>query len=322
MKGENEYVPIFLPWYITPEYRRKAPEGFECTVEEFDLMDKYELDDDQLYWRRLKIGESGEKKFIQEYPASAEEAFLVTGNTVFDQTILQEIEVSAPNYSRAYDNETNYFEDSREGHLSMWNAPSFEDKFIIGADVSLGVGQDYSTAVVLNKEREVCALFRDNYVDPSVFGDILFYLGRYFNNALLAVESNSLGIATLNRLKQMSYVNLYYQTKAATLLSDEGSKPGFRTTISTKPMIIGNLKRAIEEQDIDISSDVILGELRTYVSAENGSTNALAGNYDDTVMALAIAFEAYRTHQHRLTNDLVSWKDKIGDIQEDSTTWL
>jgi hypothetical protein len=322
MKGENEYVPIFLPWYITPEYRRKAPEGFECTVEEFELMDKYDLDDDQLYWRRLKIGESGERKFIQEYPASAEEAFLVTGNTVFDQTILQEIEVKVPAYSRAYDSETNYFEDSREGHLSMWTAPNFEDKFIIGADVALGVGQDYSTAVVMNKEREVCALFRDNYVDPSVFGDILFYLGRYFNNALLAVESNSLGIATLNRLKQMSYVNLYYQTKAATLLNDEGAKPGFRTTISTKPMIIGNLKRAIEEQDIDISSDVILSELRTYVSAENGSTNALAGNYDDTVMALAIAFEAYRTHQHRLTSDTISWRDKIGEIQEDSTTWL
>src|SRR6056300_1202532 len=188
--------------------------------------------------------------------------------------------------------------------------------------VALGVGQDYSTAVVLNKERQVCALFRDNFTDPSNFGDILFYLGRYFNNALLAVESNSLGIATLNRLKQMNYVNLYYQTKAATLLNDEGTKPGFRTTISTKPMIIGNLKRAIEEHDIEISSDIIISELRTYVSSENGSTNALAGNYDDTVMALAIAFEAYRTHQHRLTNDLVSWKDKIGTIQEDTTTWL
>ena len=120
----------------------------------------------------------------------------------------------------------------------------------------------------------------------------------------------------------MNYVNLYYQTKAATLLNDEGAKPGFRTTISTKPMIIGNLKRAIEEHDIGLHSDVILSELRTYVSAENGSTNALAGNYDDTVMALAIAFEAYRTHQHRLTTDTVSWKDRVGEIQEDSTTWL
>ena len=322
INGDNEYVPIFLPWHITPEYRRKAPEGFERTEEEEELVEHYSLDNDQLYWRRLKIGESGEKKFIQEYPASAEEAFLVTGNSVFDQTIVQMYEVRAPDYIREFDYETSYFEDNKNGHLDMWIAPKFEDKFIIGADVALGVGQDYSTAVVMNREREVCALFRDNYVDPSVFGDILFYLGRYFNNALVAVESNSLGIATLNRLKQMNYVNLYYQTKAASLLNDEGSKPGFRTTISTKPMIIGNLKRAIEEHDIEIASDVILSELRTYVSAENGSTNALAGNYDDTVMALAIAFEVYRTHQHRLTTDTVSWKDKIGEIQEDETTWL
>jgi len=322
MHGENEYIPIFLPWYITPEYRRKAPEEMELTEEEEALVENYLLDNDQLYWRRLKIGESGEKKFIQEYPASAEEAFLVTGNSVFDQELVQMYEVRTPDYIRAFDYETSYFEDNKNGHLDMWTAPKFEDRFIIGADVSLGVGQDYSTAVVLNKEREVCALFRDNYIDPSVFGDILFYLGRYFNNALLAVESNSLGIATLNRLKQMNYVNLYYQTKAATLLNDEGAKPGFRTTISTKPMIIGNLKRAIEEHDIAIYSDIIVNELRTYVSAENGSTNALAGNYDDTIMALAIAFEAYRTHQHRLTSDTVSWKDKIGAIQEDTTTWL
>jgi len=322
MNGDNEYVPIFLPWYITPEYRRKAPPEMELTEEEEELVENYSLDNDQLYWRRLKIGESGEKKFIQEYPASAEEAFLVTGNSVFDQELVQMYEARVPDYIREFDYETSYFEDNKNGHLDMWTAPKFEDRFIIGADVSLGVGQDYSTAVVMNKEREVCALFRDNYVDPSVFGDILFYLGRYFNNALLAVESNSLGIATLNRLKQMNYVNLYYQTKAASLLNDEGAKPGFRTTISTKPMIIGNLKRAIEEHDIGLHSDVILSELRTYVSAENGSTNALAGNYDDTVMALAIAFEAYRTHQHRLTTDTVSWKDKIGEIQEDSTTWL
>ena len=322
INGDNEYVPIFLPWYITPEYRRKAPEGFELTEEEEELVENYSLDNDQLYWRRLKIGESGDKKFIQEYPASAEEAFLVTGNSVFNQEIVQLYEVKAPDYVRAFDYESSYFEDNRNGHLEMWKAPKFEDRFIIGADVSLGVGQDYSTAVVLNREREVCALFRDNYIDPSVFGDILFYLGRYFNNALLAVESNSLGIATLNRLKQMNYINLYYQTKAATLLNDEGSKPGFRTTVSTKPMIIGNLKRAIEEHDIDISSDIIISELRTYVSAENGSTNALAGNYDDTVMALAIAFEAYRTHQHRLTNDNVSWKDRIGSFEQENTTWL
>lgn len=322
IKGENEYLPIFLPWYITPEYTRECPEGIELTEEEELLAEEFDLDKDQMYWRRLKLAESGDKKFIQEYPSSSEEAFLVTGNSVFDQSIVNEYEVQAPKYIRRYDEESSYFEDNNNGHLEIWNSPNFEDRFIIGADVALGVGQDYSTAVILNKEREVCALFRDNFTDPSVFGDILFYLGRYFNNALLAVESNSLGVATLNRLKQMNYVNLYYQTKAATLLNEEGSKPGFRTTVSTKPMIIGNLKRAVEEYDLGIYSETIIQELKTYVSSENGSTMALSGNFDDTVIALAIALEAYRTHQHRLTDDMVSWKERTGPMMEDNTKWL
>jgi hypothetical protein len=322
MRGENEYIPIFLPWFITDEYRRTAPEGFELTEEEKELVEKYELDNDQLYWRRLKIAESGEAKFKQEYPASPEEAFLVSGNSVFNQEIISEYETYAPEYIRAYDENSSYFEDNREGHLEIWIPPTFSEKFIIGADVALGVGQDHSVAVVMNTDREVCAVFRDNHVDPSLFGDMLFYLGRYYNNALLAVESNSLGIATLNRLKQMNYINLYYQTKSANLSNEEGSKPGFRTTVSTKPMIIGNLKRAIEDYDIDIKSDIILSELRTYVANENGSTNALPGNYDDTVIALAISLEAYRTHQHKLTNDNVSWRDRVGEIREDNTKWL
>ena len=66
----------------------------------------------------------------------------------------------------------------------------------------------------------------------------------------------------------------------------------------------------------------LIQELKTYVSSENGSTMALSGNFDDTVIALAIALEAYRTHQHRLSDDIVSWRDKIGSIEEDKTKWL
>jgi hypothetical protein len=38
-------------------------------------------------------------------------------------------------------------------------------------------------------------------------------------------------------------------------------------------------------------------------------------------MALALAFEAYWTRQHRLTDDKVSWKDKVSMAQE-NTVWL
>ena len=82
--GENEYIPIFLPWFITPEYRRTPPGKLELTEEEEKLQEKFGLDEEQLFWRRLKIAEGGKLKFQQEYPASAEEALIVSGSNVFN----------------------------------------------------------------------------------------------------------------------------------------------------------------------------------------------------------------------------------------------
>ena len=52
--------------------------------EEEKLLELYDLDLDQLYWRRLKIAEGGKLKFQQEYPATADEAFIVSGANVFN----------------------------------------------------------------------------------------------------------------------------------------------------------------------------------------------------------------------------------------------
>ena len=41
------------------------------------------------------------------------------------------------------------FDDHREGNLYIYDYPGWEEPYVIGADVSLGVGQDYSVAVVL-----------------------------------------------------------------------------------------------------------------------------------------------------------------------------
>ena len=98
--GDNEYIPIFLPWFITPEYRRAAPEGMATTVEEEALIEKYSLDLDQLYWRRLKIAEGGKLKFQQEYPATADEAFIVSGSNVFDVEKLDAL-VTKPHLRRS-----------------------------------------------------------------------------------------------------------------------------------------------------------------------------------------------------------------------------
>ena len=319
--GENEYLPIFLPWFLTPEYQRPCPEGIEWTLEEEALQEKYELSDDQMYWRRLKIAEGGELKFKQEYPASADEAFIVSGSNVFNVERLDALVPQEVQKRSQWDPASKMLEDHREGDLYIYSYPEWDMPYVIGADVSLGVGQDYCAAVVMNTNYEVVAHYRNNRIDPSLYGEMLFYLGRYYNNALLAVESNSMGIATLQKLDSMEYVNLYRQTKIANVLNEEGERLGFRTTSATKPAIIGNLKNLIENEDIMIPSVQIIQELKDYISTDTGKTEAAPGCYDDSVIALSICAEVLRTHWDRLTTSRVSWRNR-GDWRPDETQWF
>lgn len=322
VEGKNEYVPIFVPWFLMTEYRRKLPPGFTTTEEEDILKKRFGLDDEQIYWRRLKVAEGGHNKFRQEYPCTAEEAFVVSGSNVFNLEKLNALIPRPILAQREFNFESSSFEDARQGSLFVYSYPKFDEAFAIGADVALGVGRDYSVAVVMNTRREIVALYRNNTIDPSKFGDLLFYLGRYYNNALLAVESNSMGIATLNRLDQMKYVNMYYQTKIANVSREEGTRMGWRTTSASKPAIIGFLKNAIENDDIMIPSPIIINECMNYVADDTGKTNAITGGTDDTVISTAIVLEVIRTHGDRLGTFNVPWTQRVGAFQPDSTNWL
>lgn len=78
--GLSEYIAIFVPWYWQTEYRKAVPAGFTLTSEEQKYRDAYKLDLEQMAWRRAKIVElKDETLFKQEYPATAAEAFQVSG---------------------------------------------------------------------------------------------------------------------------------------------------------------------------------------------------------------------------------------------------
>jgi len=84
-KGLSEFQAIFVPWFWQPEYRKELPEGFTTTEDEDVLAKQYKLDDNQLFWRRMKVAElttdgvDGNRAFKQEYPMNAAEAFQVSG---------------------------------------------------------------------------------------------------------------------------------------------------------------------------------------------------------------------------------------------------
>jgi len=80
--GLSDYIAIFIPWYWQDEYSKEVPPDFILTEKEEELKELYELKDEQIYWRRIKIidftinGKDGEKSFQQEYPCNQTEAFV------------------------------------------------------------------------------------------------------------------------------------------------------------------------------------------------------------------------------------------------------
>jgi len=80
-RGEGDYIAVFIPWYWQEEYRRDVPEGFELTEEEQEYCDAYRLTLEQMAWRRNKIIDLKDPLlFKQEYPATAAEAFQMSGH--------------------------------------------------------------------------------------------------------------------------------------------------------------------------------------------------------------------------------------------------
>ncbi|WP_246675977.1 hypothetical protein [Mesorhizobium sp. B2-1-3] len=79
--GVGDYEAIFIPWFWQAEYRRNVPEGFELNDEEREYRAAYDLDLEQMVWRRNKIAELKDPLlFKQEYPATAAEAFQMSGH--------------------------------------------------------------------------------------------------------------------------------------------------------------------------------------------------------------------------------------------------
>lgn len=78
--GIGDYQAIFVPWFWDPGYTRDDT-GFVPSEEEQEHGELHGLTNGQLAWRRNKIAELGDEVlFKQEYPATAAEAFQMSGH--------------------------------------------------------------------------------------------------------------------------------------------------------------------------------------------------------------------------------------------------
>ena len=317
VKGENDFIPIFLPWFIDPgytkEFRSEAQReqfisevndvatdsnGHKTHTYEYDLMNKFNLTYEQLYWRKHTIAnkcQGDEILFMQEYPATPEESFISSGRPKFSIPSLRKYQTLTKEPIKGYlkdnDGVISFVED-KNGYISIWEKPNPNRKYCIGADVAEGLVEgDYSCGVVGDNTTFNISAMWHGHIDPDLFGMELIKLAKYYNDAYLGVENNNHGHSTLAIIKREEYWNLYFTKQYDRISDKQTQKVGWSTTSATKPFMIDKLQEFIREMYLGIYSDLIIGEAFTYVIEDNGSTNAQTGCFDDTIMATGIMLQ-------------------------------
>ena len=304
VRGESEFVPLFFPWWEHDEYALDAREGAEEELwdeDELAQAEEYGLSPRQLRWRRWCVSANcggDPDRFCQEYPASADEAFLVSGRPVFSSRALAKAYGQAAPFLRQGDVVWRdgtpgggvEFREGRRGGLLIYEEPRPGGDYWIGVDASSGLaGGDYSAMAVVERDTMLPVAYWHGVIDPDLLGEVAVRVAAYYNRAMLAPELNNQGIAVINAIRRLHWPRLYRRrsvNRSEELLSCEF---GFHTNAHTKPLMITNLARYIREDALRIRDKETIGECLSYMRDDKGGTNARAGCHDDRVMALAIA---------------------------------
>ena len=220
----------------------------------------------------------------------------VVGYSVFNARNLQArlSLLSSPfrtgSFSYAYDgsgisNAT--FESDDNGFVKIYRDARAGVPYVIGADTA-GEGSDFYVAQVLdNTSGEQVAVLRLQYGEDD-FVRQLYCLGKYYNYALIGVESN-FNTYIIKELERLGYEKQYVREREDSFTHGIVQSYGFKTTQLTRPVIISMLAKVANER-VELFNDAkTIEEMLTFVRNEKGRPEAMEGEHDDCVMSLAIA---------------------------------
>ena len=300
VEGKSDFIPVFCAWWELNEYRKEY-NGFELNEEEIKLKELYDLDNEQLAWRRWCIQTNcrGDiNLFKQEYPSCPEEAFMSSGNCVFDKekiiNRIQQIKDLEPlkqgSFLYDYDglNITNIrWQEDKNGIIKIYKDVEKNRPYVLGGDTA-GDGSDNFVGEVLDNISGEQVAELSHETDEDLYARQMYCLGMYYNQALIGVEVN-FSTYPQKELERLRYPKLYQRQVEDSKTHKFMQKGGFKTTQITRPIIIAGLVEIMRDNTEVFNSIEYLRESLSFIKNENGRPEAEQGKHDDRVMAMAIA---------------------------------
>lgn len=324
VEGESNFAPFFLAWFDLSEYSHPFGDGMhrkafveKYNEEEQEMVRKYKLTPEQMHWRRLTIADlKGDVElFRQEYPATAEEAFIVSGVCVFDRRKLRKMTIKCKEpVFRGEVEQNGKLVPNEQGQFKMWKGPETQCVYSLGVDVADGGPRgDYSCVEVWKQlghpfTAEQVAEWH-GHIDPYNLAHVVERLARIYNEALVGVEINAHGLATQQEL-QRTYWNLYMQEYFDHYTAKYTQKVGWDTNQRSKKLLIGFMSHCITDMSVLVHSIDLIKECMTFIRNEEGSGEAAGNGYDDRVMAGMIGLFVMHRQQGLETGDRATREHK------------
>ena len=291
--GENDFLPVKLPWYVHPER-------------------------DQT-WRDAQDALLGDPRLAAQ---ECDCDFSTSGDIVFYNEYLEYYEkthIKDPLERRGADQ-----------NLWVWESADYSRDYMVVADVARGDGKDFSTFHVIDIENSVQVAEYKGQIGTKEFGHLLVGIAAEYNNAMLVIENANIGWATIQVAIDRQYANLYYSQRSGEATVDsyfdtyqDHSKmvAGFTMSSKTRPMVIGKFQEYISDRSVTIHSKRLVEEMKVFIW-KNGRAEAQTGYNDDLVMAFGIALYVRDTALKFRQRGIDLTKQTLNNISVNRTPYM
>lgn len=268
-KKRNNFHPLFFPWDVVPG---RDDEWYEYT--------KKNLSD------RDTQGMSKEMVMSRLYPASIEEALSVLENVVvFDKKVLNAMSEDARTYLEIVDElDTSICHVYKPYHIGS--------RYVVGTDVSEGVGQDYSVTVVMDNDGQIVADIMSQHLKPEELAFHSVELLKHYHNPIWWIEANLMGRTVIKKAIELGYRKLGYRGDVTwrNISDADLVKVGFHTNEKSRADLFGGLMPAINDYQMRIYNPEGLKQFYSIIRNVNnkGKIEASSGKHDDYVIATGI----------------------------------
>jgi hypothetical protein len=209
----------------------------------------------------------------------------------FDRDILERMRVLSP---------------IREiGGFKIYSDYDPSHRYASGHDVAGGVGLDSSTSVFMDFHTfpvQVVGTYKNNTIKPDVFADEIEREGNYFSNPLVAIEKNNHGHATIARAKQLGLSLYMTRPKPTKINYTPPMEYGWHTNAVTKPKMIFDFVKAVENGHIELNDFDLINECKSYTRddlMDKEEDPRLNTRHFDLLMAAAICYQMKDHAKHK-----------------------